>query len=134
MTSVLLRHAAAGDRDHWDGDDFHRPLDARGRRESEALVELLRPFGVVRVISSPYARCFQTVEPLAAALGLPLELDERLGEGEGRAALDLTQEDGVVLCTHGDVVRALVDCGLEKAAAVVLRDGEVVRELPPPKP
>ena len=133
MTSVLLRHAAAGDRDHWDGDDFHRPLDARGRRESEALVELLRPFGVRRVVSSPYVRCVQTVEPLAAALGLPLELDDRLGEGEGRAALDLIQEDGVLSCTHGDVVRELVDRGLKKAAAVVLRDGQVVRELPPPK-
>ena len=133
MTSILLRHAAAGDRDHWDGDDFHRPLDARGRRESEALVEVLRPFGVRRVISSPYVRCVQTVEPLAAALGLPLELDDRLGEGEGRAALDLIQEDGVVSCTHGDVIHELVDRGLKKAAAVVLRDGQVVRELPPPK-
>lgn len=133
MTSILLRHAAAGDRDHWDGDDFHRPLDARGRRESEALVEVLRPFGVRRVISSPYVRCVQTVEPLAAALGLPLELDDRLGEGEGGAALDLIQEDGVVSCTHGDVIHELVDRGLKKAAAVVLRDGQVVRELPPPK-
>jgi 8-oxo-dGTP diphosphatase len=133
VTSVLLRHAAAGDRDHWDGDDFHRPLDARGRRESEALVELLRPFGVRRVVSSPYVRCVQTVEPLAAALGLPLELDDRLGEGEGRAALDLIQEDGVLSCTHGDVARELVDRGLKKAAAVVLRDGQVVRELPSPK-
>jgi 8-oxo-dGTP diphosphatase len=133
VTSVLLRHAAAGDRDRWDGDDFRRPLDARGRRESEALVEVLRPFGVRRVVSSPYVRCVQTVEPLAAALGLPLELDDRLGEGEGRAALDLIQEDGVLSCTHGDVVHELVDCGLKKAAAVVLRDGQVVRELPPPK-
>jgi len=133
VTSILLRHAAAGDRDHWDGDDFHRPLDARGRRESEALVEVLRPFGVRRVISSPYVRCVQTVEPLAAALGLPLELDDRLGEGEGGAALDLIQEDGVVSCTHGDVIHELVDRGLKKAAAVVLRDGQVVRELPPPK-
>ena len=88
MTSVLLRHAAAGDREHWDGDDFHRPLDARGRRQSAELVGLLRPFGARRVVSSPYVRCVQTVEPLAAALGLPLELDERLAEGAGRAALD----------------------------------------------
>jgi phosphohistidine phosphatase SixA len=133
VTSVLLRHAAAGDREHWDGDDFHRPLDARGRREAEALVALLRPFGVRRVVSSPYVRCVQTVEPLAAALGLPLELDDRLAEGAGRAALTLLQEDGLVSCTHGDVVHELVDCGLKKAAAVVVQDGQVVRELPPPK-
>jgi phosphohistidine phosphatase SixA len=132
VTSVLLRHAAAGDREHWDGDDFHRPLDARGRREAEALVALLSPLGVRRVVSSPYVRCVQTVEPLAAALGLPLELDDRLAEGAGRAALTLLQEDGVVSCTHGDVVHELVDCGLKKAAAVILREGQVVRELAPP--
>jgi len=133
VTSVLLRHAAAGDREHWHGDDLHRPLDARGRREAELLVALLRPFGVRRVVSSPYVRCVQTVEPLAAALGVPLELDDRLAEGEGAAASDLIHEDGVVSCTHGDVVRELVDCGLKKAAAVILRDGRVVRELAPPK-
>jgi 8-oxo-dGTP diphosphatase len=133
VTSVLLRHAAAGDREHWDGDDLHRPLDARGRRQSAELVDLLRPFGVRRVVSSPYVRCVQTVEPLAAALGLRLELDDRLGEGEGRAALALIQKDGIVLCTHGDVARELVDRGLKKAAAVVLRDGRVVREIPPPR-
>jgi 8-oxo-dGTP diphosphatase len=133
VTSILLRHAAAGDREHWDGDDFHRPLDVRGRRQAAELVELLRPFGVLRVVSSPYVRCVQTVEPLAAALGLPVELDERLGEGAGRAALPLLEEDGVVWCTHGDVVRELVDRGLKKAAAVVLEDGGVVGELSPPK-
>jgi len=133
VTSVLLRHAAAGDRDHWDGDDFHRPLHARGRREAAELVEILSPFGVLRVVSSPYVRCVQTVEPLAAALGLRLGLDDRLAEGAGRAALHLLQEDGVVACTHGDVVHELVDRGLKKAAALVLEDGQVVRELPPPR-
>lgn len=133
MTSVLVRHAAAGDREQWDGDDFHRPLDARGRREAAELVELLRPYDVRRVVSSPYVRCVQTVEPLAAALGVPVEVDDRLAEGAGRSAIALLEEDGVVSCTHGDVVRELVDWGLQKAAAVVLEDGAVVRELPPPK-
>ena len=133
MTSVLLRHASAGHRLDWEHDDHLRPLDARGRREAAVLVELLRPLGVRRVISSPYVRCSQTVEPLADALELPLELDERLAEGAGDAALDLVQVDGVVLCTHGDVVRDLVDHGLKKAAAVVLEDGAVVREIPPPQ-
>jgi hypothetical protein len=41
-------------------------------------------------------------------------------------------EDGVVCCTHGDIVEALVGRGLKKGAAVALEDGEVVRELPAP--
>ena len=133
MTSVLLRHAAAGDRDAWDGDDFHRPLDARGRRQAAEFVEILRPLGVRRVVSSPYVRCVQTVAPLAAALGLRLEQDERLAEGGGAAAADLLREDGVVCCTHGDIVEALLRRGLKKGAAVVLEDGAVVGEIPPPK-
>ena len=132
MTSVLLRHASAGDRHDFEHDDHLRPLDARGRRQSDELVELLRPFGVRRILSSPYVRCVQTVEPLAAALGLEVELDDRLEEGEGGAAAELLREDGVVCCTHGDIVEALVGRGLKKGAAFVLEDGEVVRELPAP--
>jgi broad specificity phosphatase PhoE len=132
VTSVLLRHASAGHRLDWEHDDHLRPLDARGRLQSADLVELLRPFGVRRILSSPYVRCVQTVEPLAAALALEVELDERLKEGEGGAAAELLREDGVVCCTHGDIVEALVDRGLKKGAAVVLEDGEVVRKIPAP--
>lgn len=132
MTSVLVRHASAGDRDEWDGDDRLRPLDARGRRQAAGLVELLHPLRIGRVLSSPYARCVETVEPLAAALGLPVEQDERLAEGAGRAALELLCENGVVCCTHGDVVEDVLGHGLKKGTAVLLRDGVVVRELPAP--
>ena len=131
MTSVLLRHASAGDRDDWDGDDEHRPLDEHGHRQAAALVELLRPLGVRRVVSSPYVRCVETVEPLALALGLPVEEDRRLGEGAGRAALELLREDGVVCCTHGDVIEHVLGHGLKKGAAVVLREGQVVGEIRP---
>ena len=132
MTSVLLRHASAGDRDAWDGNDRLRPLDARGRRQAAALIEVLRTVHVRRVVASPSVRCVETVEPLAAALGLPLEQDHRLHEGSGRAAVDLMHEDGVVCCTHGDVIEHVLGYSLKKGAGVVLQDGEVVRELGPP--
>jgi 8-oxo-dGTP diphosphatase len=129
VTSVLLRHASAGDRDHWDGPDRLRPLDKRGRGQAEELVELLRPFGLRRVVSSPYTRCVATVEPLAAALGVPLEEDERLTEGAGPGADELLREDGVLACTHGDVVCEVLGHGLKKGAAVVLQNGRIVGEL-----
>jgi phosphohistidine phosphatase SixA len=133
VTSVLLRHASAGDRDRWPVADELRPLDARGRRQAAALVELLRPLGVSRVVSSPYVRCMETVQPLAAALEVPVEPDDRLAEGAGQAAAELLREIGVVCCTHGDIVEAVLGRGLKKAAAVVLSGGDVVREIPPPK-
>jgi 8-oxo-(d)GTP phosphatase len=129
VTSVLLRHASAGDRDHWDGLDHLRPLDKRGRRQAAELVELLRPFGLRRVVSSPYVRCVDTVAPLAVALGVPVEEDERLAEGAGPGAAELLQEDGVLACTHGDVVWGVLGQDLKKGAAVVLQDGKVVGEL-----
>jgi Histidine phosphatase superfamily (branch 1) len=132
VTSVLLRHASAGHRHDFEHDDHLRPLDARGRRQSADLVEHLRPFGLRRIVSSPYVRCVQTVEPLAAALGLQVEQDERLAEGADSAPAPLLHEDGIVCCTHGDIVEALLGRGLKKGAAVVLEDGEIVRELPAP--
>lgn len=131
MTSVLVRHASAGDRDDWDGDDRLRPLDTRGREQAARLVELIRTFGVRRVVSSPYTRCVETVEPLADALGLSIELDDRLAEGAGGAARDLIEEDGVVCCTHGDVVGDLLGSGLKKGAAVILQGGRAVGEVRP---
>jgi 8-oxo-dGTP diphosphatase len=131
VTSVLLRHASAGHRDDWDGDDQHRPLDARGLRQAGELVELLSPFGVSRVLSSPYVRCVATVEPLAAALGLSVEQDDRLAEGAGAAPSELLSEDGTLCCTHGDVIYEALGYDLKKGEAVVLRDGAVVGRIKP---
>ncbi len=124
MTVVLLRHASAGDRAEWDGDDRLRPLDKKGRKQAAALRDRLLAAGVTRVLSSPYIRCVETVEPL----GLDIELDERLAEGAPRyetLAL-LADADGAVACTHGDVIENVLGRSLRKGAAVVLPEG---REL-----
>ena len=71
---------ARATRSEWEGDDRLRPLDERGRRQAEALVDALAAFPITRIFSSPYDRCVQTVEPLAAQRGLPVELREELGE------------------------------------------------------
>jgi 8-oxo-dGTP diphosphatase len=117
--SVILRHASAGDRDEWAGDDWHRPLDEKGWRQAAKIAEALGTEDVQRVVSSPYVRCVQTVEPLAAALGLEVELDDRLAEGAGGSAQALLEEGGVVACTHGDVIHALLGRGLKKAEYAV---------------
>jgi phosphohistidine phosphatase SixA len=135
MSVVLLRHASAGDRDAWDGDDRLRPLDDAGYDQAIALPGVLAGRSISRVVSSPYLRCIESVEPLAAALGLTVELDGRLAEGGGPGALTLLAEiDGGLACTHGDIVEAVLGRVLEKGAAVVVElDGSggarVVEEL-----
>ena len=120
---ILLRHARAGERDEWEGDDGLRPLDEKGRRQAQRLVEELVPLGVTRIVSSPYVRCTQTVEPLADALGLPIETDDRLAEGAAREDVEaLLRESPAssVLCTHGDVVELVLGKPLKKGAFVAL--------------
>ena len=45
MRLLVVRHASAGDRSRWKGDDRLRPLDRRGRRQAEGLVTVLDPIG-----------------------------------------------------------------------------------------
>jgi 8-oxo-dGTP diphosphatase len=137
VSVLLLRHARAGERAAWTGDDTLRPLDERGLRQALALRDLAQR-AIGRIVSSPYRRCVETVEPLADALGLPVELDDRLAEGASlQLALALLAElDGGLACTHGDVIEAVLGYGLRKGAVVVADvgpDGAVVLEaLPAP--
>ena len=80
-TSVLLvvRHAKAGSRDKWDGADHLRPLSNAGRKQAQAIAELLPSYGPDRIGSAPQVRCRDTVAPLADALGLPIA-DERAAQ------------------------------------------------------
>src|SRR5258708_32656726 len=117
---LLVRHARAGRRDRWKGDHRFGRLSKRGCQRVEALVPVLLDLvddGAV-VMSSPWLRCRQTVEPLAAALGarveesVRVEESESLAEGMGRKALDLLSDlsgQTAVLCTHGDIVEEVLD-------------------------
>ena len=106
----LVRHADAGNRGAWAGDDFERPLDDSGRMQAEAIGAALADRPVRRILSSPYVRCVDTVVPLGRALGLPVEASDVLAEGSYVAdALDLlgslaAAEGDSVLCSHGDVI------------------------------
>jgi 8-oxo-dGTP diphosphatase len=148
----VVRHADAGHRSDWDGPDRTRPLSTRGWRQAVALVEALRDDPPQRLLASPYARCLQTLEPLAERLGLEVEAEERLAEGAGATgALALAAElcdATAVLCSHGDVIPDLLeqlvrdgvrlkdDLRWQKASTwVFTRDGERLakgRYLPPP--
>ena len=81
MTTYLVRHASAGHRDDRDPHDDDRPLDDSGRVQAEKLAAWLRHLPITRILTSPFPRCVQTVEPLAAALGVPIETCDALAEG-----------------------------------------------------
>lgn len=112
MTTYLVRHASAGTRDDADPSDHERPLDHVGLVQAEKLAAWLRHEPIERIVSSPYVRCRQSVEPLAAALGLHVETDEALEEGtpveHSWSLLSELAAGTVVLCSHGDVIPDLI--------------------------
>lgn len=109
----LLRHCAAGDRKKWEGDDRARPLTDQGRGQANRIAHLLEDAGIERIVSSPYARCMGSVEPLARVIGAKVEIDDRLAEGvdvvAARRLLEEVAGDNAVLCSHGDVVPVLLE-------------------------
>jgi len=109
-------------------------VDDRGRLQSDGLVEALAEFRIDRIVSSPYLRCVQTVEPLAEALGLEIELDEQLGAArldDVGEVLERLRGD-VAVCTHGDLPW-LGDRKFKKGATWVVDDELVpTRYIKPP--
>jgi 8-oxo-(d)GTP phosphatase len=83
---ILVRHASAGRRHDWPGDDLLRPLDAEGELDALLLAELLACFAPrARVISSPALRCTESVRPYAEGFGGSVEAEAVLAV-PGRAA------------------------------------------------
>lgn len=117
MPLYLIRHAKAGRRDGWSGPDGLRPLSRNGWRQAERLAERLRHQPITRVLSSPYTRCVQTVEPLARLVGQPVETTDELAEGKPfLPVVDLLQTlpAHAVLCTHGDIIPAAIEALLRR--------------------
>jgi 8-oxo-(d)GTP phosphatase len=111
---LLVRHAYAGERDHWSGPDSVRPLDRTGQTQAAAFAELLALYRPTRLVSASPRRCLQTVAPLATAVDLPVEVesvfDETSHEQDRSAAAarlpTLAASSPVtVVCSQGTVVK-----------------------------
>jgi phosphohistidine phosphatase SixA len=121
MSLFLIRHGKAGSRSTWDGDDFHRPLTASGRTQAKALAEVLGDYPLTQLLTSPYVRCVQTLEPLGDRLGMPVTVTQVLAEGmpfEEVVELVETVDDHAVLCTHGDVLQDVVQALQRRGMAI----------------
>lgn len=110
---LVIRHAVAGERSKWRGTpDERRPLSGKGRKQAKALVKQHAERPVDRLLSSPYDRCIQTLEPLAEARGLTIEIHPALEEGakwkQIRSLLEELVDQDVAVCSHGDVIGTIV--------------------------
>jgi 8-oxo-dGTP diphosphatase len=113
VTIYLVRHAKAGDRASWPGDDFLRPLSRRGQIQAEAFVEQFADHHIDRLLSSPYIRCMESLVPLGGVRRIPIEPVDAITEGANlEDALTLVRKHShhnAVLCSHGDVIPMLLE-------------------------
>jgi phosphohistidine phosphatase SixA len=100
-------------------------LSKKGFKQAGALVEILEPFPISAIFSSPFLRCVQTVQPLAQARKLAITQSAALAEGHGLAgAMQFLADpklDHPALSTHGDIVWELVE---ELVKRHVVKPGE----------
>ena len=127
-TVLLVRHAKAGRRSRWRGDDRERPLESLGRAQAQRISEVLPMWDPVRVVSADLVRCTQTVDPLARQLGVDVEplpwLSDAANAKSPKATLRrlraLAGEGrSLVACSQGETIPSLVSA-LTRADGVPL--------------
>jgi 8-oxo-dGTP pyrophosphatase MutT (NUDIX family)/phosphohistidine phosphatase SixA len=116
----LVRHAHAGERKKWSGDDALRPIDPDGQIEADGLGVVLALFEPARLFAATPLRCKQTLEPLAERLGLPIVMDSAFAEPADPDELpakvkvaaarlaDLRDGGTVAICSQGKVIPPLL--------------------------
>ena len=134
---VLQRHGAALPRAKWRKGEKSRPLNAKGKKQAQALPWLIDAFDPTRVLSSPWKRCLATVEPFARIEGLTIRTKDELTEAGAEehpsrtvAVIErvLHEGRGTVVCTHRPVLPTLI--GAVKKAADRGAEMELPREDP----
>lgn len=123
QTVCIVRHATAGSKLRYKGDDKKRPLDKHGRAQAESLVGQLLAFGASDLYAADRVRCHQTLEPLAEELGVSIHNEPGLTEeaySQDREAarhrvLEIAAAGGTpVICTQGKVIPDLISWWCER--------------------
>lgn len=119
MPLFLVRHAQAGSRHDFHGDDTLRSLTGRGRHQAADIAGLVKELAAgldISIRTSPYRRCIESVAPLAASLGIVAVVDTMLAEGPTEEARRMTRSIAPLLgkraevwCSHGDVIPAVIE-------------------------
>jgi 8-oxo-dGTP diphosphatase len=121
---LVIRHAHAGSRAEWDGNDDLRPLSQRGIDQARNIARRFADVPLARIVSSPAVRCRQTVAPLADARGVDVTVDARLAEFVDSVRIDPVLDvidslpDDAAICSHGDVIPELI-AALERRGMVI---------------
>lgn len=136
FTLEIFIHVDAVGRGEWTGAPDDRPLTDLGHKQAERMAQILTVDPIDALVSSPALRCRESLQPLAAATGLDIEVVPGFRDTHGYRAPDGWGKDGpdplggafsagsayaafsdlqqryasgrVVLCSYGDIVPALL--------------------------
>jgi phosphohistidine phosphatase len=146
MNLYLIRHADAGDRKRWEGDDLERPLSDLGWQQARALGQAFRrqSLPVDLVVSSPAVRTRETADGFLDGWTNPpaLQFNDLLAPGEMRRrklgkAISALEAQNIAIVGHDPDVPAFlgwlvgIDPGnidLEKGAAAMVQFDETLEK------
>jgi 8-oxo-(d)GTP phosphatase len=141
---IVLRHAKAMTRDEWHKgyivDDGKRPLLDEGTKQAKKLIPLLAAFGPKRVTSSPWVRCFNTVQPYAKKMNLPIIERSQLSENGNKKGPKRTRnvvkdiiDEGksAVLCSHRPALPTILSELAHLASKEQAKEIEAAADLKP---
>ncbi|HST82608.1 MAG TPA: NUDIX hydrolase [Kineosporiaceae bacterium] len=130
---LVLRHAKARSRAKWPGEEADRPLTGSGRRQADGVTGLIACWSPERILTSPWARCLETLQPYLEREGsdgvqpevVPLLSERGLRNNPDRISETvadlLAGGRSALLCTHRPVLAVIVDAVAE-ATALAVRD------------
>jgi probable phosphoglycerate mutase len=101
MQLLVIRHALPLRSAPGQGSD--PDLSPEGVEQAGRLPEALKRFPITRLVSSPQRRALQTAQPVADALGLNIDVDDRLAEYDR----DLTHYTPIEQASQEDVQRLI---------------------------
>ena len=114
---ILLRHCKALARSEWPSDDDDRPLDALGQNQAMKLLSSYQAFNLAEIHTSDAIRCYDTVAPMAKALGMNLIVTGKISESSFKKDKDKTfeyfkelikSEKSILICSHNPILPKLL--------------------------
>jgi probable phosphoglycerate mutase len=147
---LLIRHALPLRSEPGEGSD--PDLSEEGIEQANRLPDALARFPVTRLVSSPQRRAIQTAQPVADALGLGIDIDDRLAEYDRDLAhyipieqiaaeypeelarlasghLPSTVDEQAFLARINDGIRDIVETGDHDGTVAVFSHGGVINGL-----
>lgn len=128
-TIYVIRHCQA------EGQEADAKLTELGEQQAIELAAFFKEVSVERILSSPYSRAVETIQPIAEQKKIPIVMDDRLKERvlstshlpDWMEKLEATFHDGTLKYDNGESsdeaierIQSVVDEVLESEANVIL--------------